>query len=91
MDLGTLKSDNSGHSAVEALSADGKVAVGGADNDKGFSCAAVWRLSYPNQTPPTPNPLTLNLLTSNPAPAPMERGLVGGMQTSVELKLQGQF
>uniref|UniRef100_UPI0026EEE65F autotransporter domain-containing protein n=1 Tax=Conchiformibius steedae TaxID=153493 RepID=UPI0026EEE65F len=41
-DLGTLKSDHSGASEVYALSADGKIAAGGAHNDAGEERAVVW-------------------------------------------------
>ena len=43
-ELGTLKSDNSGRSEVQGFSADGKFAVGWADNDNGFARTAVWNL-----------------------------------------------
>ena len=43
-DLGTLKTDNSGHSSVYGISADGKFAVGWAVNDNGVRRAAVWNL-----------------------------------------------
>ena len=45
LDLGTLKSDNSGKSAVYALSADGSLAAGFSDNDNGAWRATVWRVS----------------------------------------------
>ena len=43
-DLGTLKTDNSGVSSVEGISADGKFALGWAINDNGDRHAAVWNL-----------------------------------------------
>ena len=43
LDLGTLKSDNSGESWVNALSADGSLAAGVADNDDREGRATVWR------------------------------------------------
>ncbi|MCL9788475.1 hypothetical protein J4530_10085 [Neisseria subflava] len=43
-DLGTLKSDNSGSSEVNGLSADGKFAVGAAENDNNEHRAVVWNL-----------------------------------------------
>ena len=50
LDLGTLKSDNSGKSTVRSLSADGSVAAGVADNDNGEERATVWRISGLNVT-----------------------------------------
>jgi probable HAF family extracellular repeat protein len=41
-DLGTLKSDNRGTSAVRALSADGTVAAGSSTTDSGYTHAALW-------------------------------------------------
>ncbi|ALR77179.1 autotransporter domain-containing protein [[Enterobacter] lignolyticus] len=41
-DLGTLKSDNSGDSTAYAVSSDGQVVVGTADNDAGNSQAIAW-------------------------------------------------
>ena len=43
-DLGTLKTDNSGASWVNAVSADGKFAVGRAVNDNRNARAAIWNL-----------------------------------------------
>ena len=41
-DLGTLKTDNSGDSSVWAVSRDGSVVAGRADNDNGDTQATVW-------------------------------------------------
>ena len=41
-DLGTLKADNSGDSWAEAISSDGSMVAGNADNDNGDSHATVW-------------------------------------------------
>ena len=42
VDLGTLKDDNTGRSSANALSADGSVAAGSADNDAGVPRAFRW-------------------------------------------------
>ena len=42
-DLGTLKSNNSGNSYVDAISADGSLAAGTANNDNGEFHAIIWR------------------------------------------------
>lgn len=49
VDLGTLRGDNGGNATVRALSADGKVASGNADDDNGRKRAALWRLDYPSR------------------------------------------
>ncbi|WP_254591593.1 autotransporter domain-containing protein [Candidatus Williamhamiltonella defendens] len=42
LDLGTVKSDNSGYSEIKALSADGKIAGGRAEHNSGDTHAAIW-------------------------------------------------
>lgn len=50
-ELGTLKSDNSGSSEVNGLSADGNFAVGEAENDDYVTRAVVWNLRSLNIRP----------------------------------------
>nr|WP_279583527.1 hypothetical protein [Xylella fastidiosa] len=50
IDLGTLKSDNSGYSIATALSADGTVAAGYSEVDSGKDHATVWKIIYPTQS-----------------------------------------
>ena len=50
-DLGTLKTDNSGRSEVNGISADGNFAVGEAENDDYVTRAVVWNLRSLNIRP----------------------------------------
>ncbi|WP_411703898.1 autotransporter domain-containing protein [Edaphovirga cremea] len=56
-DLGTLRADNSGRSASTAVSADGRVVVGEADNDAGNLRAVVWKVTTPELPEPPTEPV----------------------------------
>ena len=69
-DLGTLKTDNSGGSSVNGISADGNFAVGEAQNNNGDTRAVIWNLRNLNNARPTDTANTrasLSLLSADTA------------------------